>query len=116
MTSKQRNNWIPEIFYEEDSLIPFINVPDGEKNPELLFISINRMTGEYEPGPRGEKLPIMDMQLCQFASLTVLAEKLSSSDYDKVRAALGLEPRASAARKGRQITRNVATRMGADLE
>jgi hypothetical protein len=116
MTTKPQSNWIPEILYEEDSVIPFINVPDKEKDPALLFIFVNRATGEFEPGPRGERLPVMDQHLRQFADLSILAEKLTPAEYDKVRAALGLEPRADAAKKGRQITRNVATRLNADIE
>ena len=114
MTKKQQSNWVPEILYEEDSVIPFINVPDGERDPSLLFIFVNRETGEFEPGPRGERLPVMDMQLKQFADLSVLADKLTPAEYDRVRAALGLEPRADAAKKGHQITRNVATRVNGE--
>lgn len=115
MTKTQISNWIPEVLYEENSQIPFINVPRNESDPAMLFIFVNRETGEYEPGSRGEKVPVFETQLKQFADMSILAEKLSSEDYDKVRKALGLEDRASAAKKGRQITRNVATRLNADV-
>jgi hypothetical protein len=116
MKKKTTSNWIPEILYEENSLIPFINVPDDEKDPSMLFVSIVRQTNEFEPGLRGEKVPILDMHLRQFVDMTILAEKLSPSEYDNVRKAIGLEPRASAAKKGKQITRNVAVRLSGDVE
>jgi hypothetical protein len=114
MTKKPQSNWVPEILYEEGSIIPFINVPDDERDPSLLFIFVNRQTGEFEPGLRGERVPVLNMQLRQFADLSILAGKLTPAEYDKVRAALGLEPRAEAAKKGRQITRNVATRVSGE--
>lgn len=111
MTTKRNSNWIPEILYEEDSQIPFIEVPVGEQNPSLLFIFINQKTGEYEPGDDGEDLPVYDMELRQFGDLSVLAEKLSAEDYDKVRAAFGLENRASAAKKGSEITKKIVEKV-----
>jgi len=114
MNTNKKSNWVPEILYEENSIIPFINVPDGEKDPSLLFIFVNKQTGEFEPGPRGEKLPILDMQLKQFADLSILSKNLTAEEYDKVRSVLGLEPRASAAKKGKQITRNVSVRLNSD--
>ena len=115
MTKQPISNWIPEILYEENSQIPFINVPRNEKDPSMLFIFLNRETGEYEPGLRGEKVPVFETHLKQFADMSVLSDKLSSEDYDKVRKALGLEDRATAAKKGRQITRNVETRLNANI-
>ena len=55
-------NWIPEICYEEvedglTSHIPFIQVPDGEEMPGMLFVFESRDTGEVEPGPEGEEMP-----------------------------------------------------------
>ena len=110
------SNWIPEIMYQEGDSIPFIDVPDGESDPALLFIFINRKTGETEPGSRGEELPVYDMELRQFADMSILASKLSPSDYDKVRHALGLEDRASAAKKGKAITAGIASNVGGKVD
>jgi hypothetical protein len=114
--SKKKSNWIPEILYEDDSQIPFIEVPRGEQDPALLFIFINRKTGETEPGPKGEELPVYDMELRQFADLSILASKLTPDEYDRVRAVLGLEKRSDAARKGKEITQNVATKVSGKLD
>jgi len=114
--SKKKSNWVPEILYEEDSQIPFIEVPVGEQDPSLLFIFINRKTGETEPGPEGEELPVYDMELRQFADMSILAAKLDPDEYDRVRAALGLEKRSDAAKKGKEITQNVASKVNGKIE
>lgn len=114
--NKKNSNWIPEILYENDSQIPFIEVPEGEADPALLFIFINRKTGQTEPGPRGEELPVYDMELRQFADMSILSNKLSPEDYDKVRAALGLEKRGDAVKKGKEITKNIAVKVNGTVE
>ena len=110
---QSKRNWVPEIMYEEagdavwTSHIPFIPVPKEEKMPEFLFIFESRETGEVEPGPEGEDLPVTEMDLHQYADMSVLKQRLSVKDFDKVRKALGLEPVASAAKKGKKITETV---------
>lgn len=100
-------NWYPEIMYEEESRIPFVPVPEGEEMPSLLFMFESRETGEHEPGPDGEPMPIVQMDLHQYANMMILKERLSAENFDTVRAALGLEPLAIAARKGMTVTENV---------
>ena len=106
-------NWIPEIMYEESegegitSHIPFIPVPSNEKMPTLIYVFESRETGEFEPGPDGEDLPVTEMDLHQYADMCVLKDKLDLDTYDKVRSALGLEKLASATRKGRDISDKV---------
>jgi hypothetical protein len=107
-----RNNWIPEIMYEEDpdgvaQALPFILVPASESMPTVVFIWENRDTGEVEPGPNGEEIPIVDAELRQFARMDILKEKLSKSAYDDVRVALGLEKLKVAEKKGKNVTDNV---------
>lgn len=102
-------NWIPEITYEEmdgglSSNIPFINVPPGEHMPKFLFIFESRETGEFEPGLEGEQLPIVEMDLHQYADMSALKSGLSPDTYDLVRQCLGLEPMASAVKKGSEIS------------
>lgn len=104
--------WIPEIMYEEESQIPFIEVPQEEEDPSLLFIFINRKTGETEPGPEGEEIPVYEMDLRQYVDMKILREKLSEEEFDKVRSILGLEPRRTAAAKGKAITDKVAEKVG----
>ena len=108
MTSK----WIPEIAYEEvedgiTSNIPFVAVPPGEKMPPILYIFESTETGEFEPGPEGEDLPVTDLFLHQYADMEHLRATLSTHEYDIVRLALGLEPLAVAAPAGRKITENI---------
>ena len=102
-------NWIPEITYEEmdgglSSNIPFINVPHNEIMPKFLFIFESRETGEFEPGLEGEQLPIVEMDLHQYADMSVLKEGLTVEVYDLVRECLGLEPLDSAVKKGAEIS------------
>lgn len=108
----EKTSWIPEIMYEEDvngvsQTLPFILVPTNESMPRFLLIWEQRDTGEIEPGPNGEEIPIVEAELRQFARIDVLKDRLSAVDYDKVRAALGLEPLKAAARKGQAITDRV---------
>lgn len=105
--SKKNSNWIPEILYEEDSQIPFIEVPKGESDPALLFIFVNRKTGTTEPGPDGEELPVMEMDLRQYVDMKILKDRLTETEYDKIRSVLGLQPLREATKKGREITANV---------
>lgn len=105
-----QSQWIPEFCYEESddgsatSHIPFVPVPDGEHMPHLIYVFENRETGEFEPGPEGEELPVIEMTLHQYADMAVLKEKLTLEQYDVVRTALGLEPLAAAVEKGKKIT------------
>lgn len=103
-------NWVPEIYYEEadetglTSHIPFITVPDSEDMPKILYIFESRETGEFEPGPDGEDLPVTQLDLHQYADMIVLKEKLDEDAYDVVRAALGLQTVSEAAEAGKKIT------------
>ena len=115
MSSK---SWIPEIMYEDSgeegltSHIPFIPVPAEEKMPILVYIFESRETGEFEPGPEGEELPVTEMELHQYADMNVLKQSLDVETYDKVRSALNLEPLYDAAAKGKKITSNVRKKLG----
>ena len=106
-----KNNWIPEIMYEESddgltSNIPFIMVPHNQEMPKVIFIFESSETGEFEPN-EDDPVPIMDMDLHQFADMLTLKEELSESEYDKVRNVLGLQPLREAAQAGKKITDNV---------
>ena len=108
----EQKTWIPEITYEEaedgvSSHIPFISVPPNEVMPKLLFLFESRHTGEFEPGPSGESLPIVEMDLHQYADMIYLKQGLSPELYDEVRKCLGLEPLQVAVEKGAQISNNI---------
>ena len=105
------DNWFPEIMYEEPteeegltSSIPFIPVPNNQEMPRLLYVFESRETGEFEPGPEGEDLPVTEMELHQYADMNILKQQLNLETYDKVRFALDLEPMSSAVPKGKKIT------------
>ena len=109
------NQWIPEIYYEEadenglTSHIPFVAVPDGEEMPRMLFIFESRETGDFEPGPDGEDLPVTQLDLHQYADMLALKNGLDAETYDKVREVLGLEPMSMAIEAGRKISERVRT-------
>ncbi len=112
MQEKNSMMWVPEICYEEvedgmTSNIPFINVPDDKTMPGVIFIFESRETGEFEPGPEGEDLPVTELDLHQYANMSHLKERLPLSVFDQVRTALGLEPLKDATEKGQKITQNV---------
>jgi|LauGreDrversion4_2_1035121.scaffolds.fasta_scaffold528481_2 hypothetical protein len=100
--------WVPEIVYEEGgSKIPYIHVPNDEEDPGMLFIFLSRETGETEPGDDGDEVPIVEMNLHQYADMDTLKRKLSHDVFDQVRGALGLLPLREAVEKGRSLTQNV---------
>ena len=106
------NQWIPEIVYEESddglsSRIPFIMVPKDEEMPKLLFLFESRDTGEFEPNNVGDPVPIVEMDLHQYADMEYMKKGLPPSIYDMVRACLGLEPLNVAAEKGSKITDSI---------
>jgi len=114
-----KNNWMPEIAYEEGeagltSKIPFIHVPEGESMPHMLFIFESSDTGECEPGLEGEEVPVVELDLHQYADMAVLKKKLSFVEYDNVRFALGLESYKTASVKGKAITSNVRVAVSPD--
>jgi hypothetical protein len=116
--SEDNQRWIPEIMYEESpeetgvsSHIPFIPVPQDEEMPNILFIFESRETGEFEPGPSGEELPVTNFELHQYADMAILKEKLDPLLFDIVRSTLGLEPLKVAAAKGKEITDKVRSNM-----
>ena len=107
-----KSDWVPEIAYEEaegglTSKIPFIQVPPEEEMPQMLFVFEARETGEVEPGPDGEELPVTELDLHQYANMAVLKKNLSFIEYDNVRYALGLESFNTATIKGKEITSNI---------
>lgn len=107
------SNWVPEIFYEEadesglTSHIPFITPPDDEEMPKMLFIFESRETGEFEPGPDGEDLPVTQLDLHQYADMAILKEGLDVATYDKVRNVLGLQTLAEATEAGQALTERI---------
>ena len=109
-------NWIPEIMYEETeegqtSAIPFIMVPTDQEMPKLLYMFESRETADFEPGPEGEEMPIVEWDLHQYADMAVLKEGLDSSTYDRVRECLGLEPMDVATAKGKKISSTVRSNL-----
>ena len=112
MTDSKKSKWFPELMYEESedgesSKIPFVLVPETEKMPSLLYVFESRETGEFEPDLDGNPLPILEMDLHQYADMSVLKESLSIVEYDNVRFALGLDPIEAASQAGKQITDNI---------
>jgi hypothetical protein len=122
MAEEKNTNWIPEILYEESedgglsSHIPFIQVPTGETMPNMLFVFESRETGDFEPGPGGEELPVTELDLYQYANMNYLKNRMTWIEYDNLRFALGLEPMKTAAIKGAQITSNIKVAVEGNAE
>ena len=110
--SQSLSHWIPEIVYEDSpdgltSHIPFVQVPADEEMPKIFFIFESRETGESEPGLEGEEVPVVELDLHQYADMQSLKNGLTLDEYDKVRSVLGLEPLVTAVKKGEKITQNI---------
>jgi len=89
------------------SQIPFIMVPTEELMPKLLYIFESRDTGEVEPGPDGEELPVTELDLHQYVDMAILKQGLTGEQYDVVRSVLGLEPLKVASVAGHKITEEI---------
>ena len=75
--------------------------------PKLLYVFESRETGEFEPGLDGEMMPMIEMDLHQYADMLALKNSLDSTTYDIVRIALGLKPMEEAITSGKKITSNI---------
>ena len=109
---KAKKNWIPSIEYESDetgevSDLPFINVPMEQQMPSLLWFWEHRETGEFEIGPKGKELPIVERDLHQYVDMKKLYSFLSPESYDRFRITLGLKPLKQAVTEGQKVTSNI---------
>jgi len=116
MSQKSSERWIPEICYEDNgegstSHIPFIPIPENEEMPRILFIFSSRETGEFEPGTDGEEVPVIELDLHQYADMNTLRDRLPPTLYNSVRLALGLESLESATEKGKEITDSIRKKL-----
>ncbi len=106
-------DWIPEIVYEmpdetgKASSIPIVHVPSGKEMPGFLFIFESRTTGEFEPDSEGNEVPVVDMELHQYANMSTLKSNLSPENFDTVRTCLGLKPLGEAVQEGKEITSKI---------
>ena len=98
--------WVPEIVYEEyegtgltDGL-PFITVPQDKEMPGILFFLGTSETGEFEPDENGDPQPIVEVEVYQYACMKYLEDALSDEEYDRVRKAVGLQPKLEAREAG----------------
>jgi len=113
-----KRKWIPEIVYEEyedtglTNGLPFITIPDNKEMPGILFFLGTSNTGEFEPDSEGEPQPIVEVEVYQFACMKYLEEELNEEDYDKVRIALGLEPKLEARVKGVKLSKTMVSDIG----
>jgi len=111
--SNEKRMWVPEIVYEEyegtgltDGL-PFINIPQDKEMPGVLFFLGTSETGEFEPDENGDPQPIVEVEVYQFACMKYLEDSLTEEEYDKVRVAMGLEPKEQARRAGHEKSKEM---------
>jgi len=107
MSNRKKWNGNSEISYQEGSEIPFIEIPVGETIPDKLFIWEFKRTGEFEPGPAGEDVPICDTDIHIYFNYGVAKKVLGPELLDQVRVAFGLEALEKATKKGKEITERV---------
>ena len=91
------------IFKAAGYKVDLFTSPHVQKYTER-FIFESKETGDFEPGLDGEDLPVTELDLHQYADMSILKSKLSAEHYDIVRNALGLESMKSATEKGKLIT------------
>lgn len=109
MTKNQDEYELPEILYDEPipgnppNPFPFINVKNGKKMPNVIFLEERKETGEYEVGPDGVRQEIVDCLMHKFVDLEVLKEKLPPHLNDMVRVSLGMLPLSQAKASGQEI-------------
>ena len=101
-----KENWIPEIYYEEDSEgltkgLPFINVPSNKSMPSALFLCEIRDAEDEKK----------DMAIHMFANMSALKVKLNAEAYDDIRIALGLKPLEEAITEGKKINSNIKNKL-----
>jgi hypothetical protein len=92
MKNESRTNWIPNIYYEEETEgiaggFPFIEVPQDKDMPNCLFI-YSMKTLDTKIDDEFEK----ELSMFSYANMSVLKEKLNPVLFDEVRKALGLKP------------------------
>ncbi len=103
----RKKDFIPEIMYQEGMTLPFIEIPENQEMPDKLYIWEFKRTGEFEPGPSGEDVPICDTDIHIYFNYKKAKEILSPELLDQIRISFGLEPLNSAIEKGKQITDRV---------
>ena len=113
----QEYRWdtIPEILYEAPttpgepgSPMPYIEVPKEKKMPPVLFIFEYKLTGEIEPDEKGRPQEIVDQIPHRFVDMEFLLERLNNVVIeDKIRCALGMQPKAQAKANGEKILAGV---------
>ena len=79
--------------------------------PSVLFMFESRDTGEFEPGLEGEEVPVVELNLHQYANMSALKTGLTAEEYDRVRYVLGLDPMKSAVAAGQKITENIRNKV-----
>ena len=113
----EKHSWVPEICYEEyeesqlTGGLPFITVPSEKEMPAVLFFFGSKDTGEFEPDQDGNEQPIVEMELYQYGCMRYLKENLDVETYDKVRTALGLLKLSEATKRGKELSKNHATKI-----
>lgn len=114
--AENKKDFVYEILYEESqngvtSHIPFIAVPKDCDMPRLLFIFESRETDQMEPGLNGDDVPVVEMDLHQYADMNFLKTKIDPDTYDRIRACLGLKPVKEAAVAGSKITESIRNKV-----
>lgn len=89
---KLGNRWWPEICYfepgvvdDQTSIFPFINVPQGEEMPRVLFIMEKKDSGDFEPGLDGTDQPISELNMKAYYDIEYLKNKIEDETYKKIK-------------------------------
>ncbi len=103
----KRQEWIPELVYQENSQVPIIDVPVDKDMPNRFFVFEYKHTGEFEPGPDGVEVPIVDVDLHQYFNYNHAKKVLDKDTIEKIRKAFDLEDIKTASEKGSEVINKI---------
>jgi hypothetical protein len=84
-----------------------MNLPKGYDAPSVLFVFSNKETDEKDVNEAGEEVPVVEVELMQYANINLLRDNLPVSTYNEIRQALGLKSLEEALSAGKKITDTV---------
>lgn len=105
MKNKKQKHY--DLVYQDDSQIPFCEIPVDEEMPDKILVWEYHQTGEFEVGLGNEKVPICETDLHIYFQYKKAKEVLRPELLDELRMAFDLEPLSKATEKGKNIMKKI---------